>query len=218
MLSSALTEPTIDYGFQRLMKLVPRHPGDPERLPKVASLYVCVCVYVWLFACVVVCRIICVRAWGRIDPEFEQRSEPKLVFRNEYSSNCIASQLCPVSQDCDRQAQIIDALCNSLSIAMAMAEERQNIVYFNETTAVLRGKVTSAAFDSAGYRRDGKKLVWEYSTSMSACKKIWRSRVTYRTNHVFVETQMTVHFKCMFLAILDISIGLLLAFTTSINK
>ena len=32
---SALTEPTIDYGFQRLMKLVPRHPGDPERLPKV---------------------------------------------------------------------------------------------------------------------------------------------------------------------------------------
>lgn len=32
---TALTEPTIDYGFQRLMKLVPRHPGDPERLPKV---------------------------------------------------------------------------------------------------------------------------------------------------------------------------------------
>uniref|UniRef100_T1IIY7 IPT/TIG domain-containing protein n=1 Tax=Strigamia maritima TaxID=126957 RepID=T1IIY7_STRMM len=31
---SALTEPTIDYGFQRLQKLVPRHPGDPERLPK----------------------------------------------------------------------------------------------------------------------------------------------------------------------------------------
>lgn len=31
----ALAEPTIDYGFQRLMKLVPRHPGDPERLPKV---------------------------------------------------------------------------------------------------------------------------------------------------------------------------------------
>ena len=31
----ALTEPTIDYGFQRLMKLIPRHPGDPERLPKV---------------------------------------------------------------------------------------------------------------------------------------------------------------------------------------
>ena len=31
---AALTEPTIDYGFQRLQKLVPRHPGDPERLPK----------------------------------------------------------------------------------------------------------------------------------------------------------------------------------------
>jgi len=35
---SALTEPTIDYGFQRLMKLIPRHPGDPERLPKVSEL------------------------------------------------------------------------------------------------------------------------------------------------------------------------------------
>jgi early B-cell factor len=31
---SALNEPTIDYGFQRLQKLIPRHPGDPERLPK----------------------------------------------------------------------------------------------------------------------------------------------------------------------------------------
>lgn len=31
---SALNEPTIDYGFQRLQKLVPRHPGDPEKLPK----------------------------------------------------------------------------------------------------------------------------------------------------------------------------------------
>ncbi|XP_052249603.1 transcription factor collier-like [Dreissena polymorpha] len=31
---TSLTEPTIDYGFQRLMKLIPRHPGDPERLPK----------------------------------------------------------------------------------------------------------------------------------------------------------------------------------------
>lgn len=30
----ALNEPTIDYGFQRLQKLIPRHPGDPERLPK----------------------------------------------------------------------------------------------------------------------------------------------------------------------------------------
>jgi len=34
-LTTALSEPNIDYGFQRLMKLVPRHPGDPERLPKV---------------------------------------------------------------------------------------------------------------------------------------------------------------------------------------
>lgn len=32
--SLALTEPTIDYGFQRLQKLIPRHPGDPEKLPK----------------------------------------------------------------------------------------------------------------------------------------------------------------------------------------
>ncbi|KAM9795226.1 transcription factor COE3 [Neosynchiropus ocellatus] len=31
---TALNEPTIDYGFQRLQKMVPRHPGDPERLPK----------------------------------------------------------------------------------------------------------------------------------------------------------------------------------------
>ena len=38
ILVSALAEPTIDYGFQRLMKLVPRHPGDPERLPKVTYL------------------------------------------------------------------------------------------------------------------------------------------------------------------------------------
>ena len=33
-LFSALNEPTIDYGFQRLQKLIPRHPGDPEKLPK----------------------------------------------------------------------------------------------------------------------------------------------------------------------------------------
>lgn len=33
-LFSALTEPSIDYGFHRLGKLVPRHPGDPEKLPK----------------------------------------------------------------------------------------------------------------------------------------------------------------------------------------
>ncbi|KAF1512803.1 Transcription factor COE3, partial [Eudyptes sclateri] len=32
--SAALNEPTIDYGFQRLQKVIPRHPGDPERLPK----------------------------------------------------------------------------------------------------------------------------------------------------------------------------------------
>ena len=39
---TALTEPTIDYGFQRLMKLIPRHPGDPERLPKVGqTLHLC---------------------------------------------------------------------------------------------------------------------------------------------------------------------------------
>lgn len=32
---SALNEPTIDYGFQRLQKVIPRHPGDPEKLAKV---------------------------------------------------------------------------------------------------------------------------------------------------------------------------------------
>ncbi|KAL6475959.1 hypothetical protein MHYP_G00144580 [Metynnis hypsauchen] len=32
--AKALNEPTIDYGFQRLQKVIPRHPGDPERLPK----------------------------------------------------------------------------------------------------------------------------------------------------------------------------------------
>jgi len=32
--STALSEPTIDYGFQRLQKLIPRHPGDPDKLPK----------------------------------------------------------------------------------------------------------------------------------------------------------------------------------------
>ncbi|XP_024944439.1 transcription factor collier isoform X3 [Cephus cinctus] len=30
----SLTEPSIDYGFQRLQKLVPRHPSDPEKLAK----------------------------------------------------------------------------------------------------------------------------------------------------------------------------------------
>lgn len=36
---SALNEPTIDYGFQRLAKLIPKHPGDPEKLPKVKLLF-----------------------------------------------------------------------------------------------------------------------------------------------------------------------------------
>uniref|UniRef100_A0AC35U6U4 Transcription factor collier n=1 Tax=Rhabditophanes sp. KR3021 TaxID=114890 RepID=A0AC35U6U4_9BILA len=31
---SALCEPAIDYGFQRLQKLLPRYPGDPDRMPK----------------------------------------------------------------------------------------------------------------------------------------------------------------------------------------
>uniref|UniRef100_A0A6A7GBV2 Collier protein n=2 Tax=Hirondellea gigas TaxID=1518452 RepID=A0A6A7GBV2_9CRUS len=30
----SLTDPTIEYGFHRLQKLIPRHPGDPEKLPK----------------------------------------------------------------------------------------------------------------------------------------------------------------------------------------
>ncbi|KAK0160175.1 hypothetical protein PV328_007605 [Microctonus aethiopoides] len=30
----SLNEPTIAYGFDRLQKLIPRHPGDPEKLPK----------------------------------------------------------------------------------------------------------------------------------------------------------------------------------------
>jgi len=34
---SALNEPTIDYGFHRLQKVIPRHPGDPERLAKVKT-------------------------------------------------------------------------------------------------------------------------------------------------------------------------------------
>ncbi|CAL2051519.1 unnamed protein product [Caenorhabditis brenneri] len=29
-----LTEPSIEYGFQRLQKLLPKYPGDPDRLPK----------------------------------------------------------------------------------------------------------------------------------------------------------------------------------------
>ena len=35
--STALDEPTLDYGFQRLLKTVPRHPGDPDNLPKVKT-------------------------------------------------------------------------------------------------------------------------------------------------------------------------------------
>ncbi|KAM9782184.1 transcription factor COE1-like isoform X1 [Syngnathus typhle] len=31
---TALNEPTIDYGFQRLQKVIPRHPGDTDNLPK----------------------------------------------------------------------------------------------------------------------------------------------------------------------------------------
>ncbi|TPP63956.1 Transcription factor COE4, partial [Fasciola gigantica] len=30
----SITDPTIEYGFQRLCKIIPRHPGDPERLPR----------------------------------------------------------------------------------------------------------------------------------------------------------------------------------------
>ena len=37
--SLALNEPTIDYGFQRLLKIIPKHLGDPDRLPKVRSIY-----------------------------------------------------------------------------------------------------------------------------------------------------------------------------------
>ncbi|GMT36750.1 hypothetical protein PFISCL1PPCAC_28047, partial [Pristionchus fissidentatus] len=31
---SALTEPAIDFAFHRLQKLLPKYPGDPDRLPK----------------------------------------------------------------------------------------------------------------------------------------------------------------------------------------
>lgn len=33
-LAIALSEPTLDYNFMRLQKSVPRHPGDPDKLPK----------------------------------------------------------------------------------------------------------------------------------------------------------------------------------------
>uniref|UniRef100_A0A5K3FL27 IPT/TIG domain-containing protein n=1 Tax=Mesocestoides corti TaxID=53468 RepID=A0A5K3FL27_MESCO len=31
---TSLSDPTIEYGFQRLRKIIPRHPGDPDRLPR----------------------------------------------------------------------------------------------------------------------------------------------------------------------------------------
>lgn len=34
LINIALSEPTLDYNFQRLQKSVPRHPGDPDKLPK----------------------------------------------------------------------------------------------------------------------------------------------------------------------------------------
>lgn len=32
--SSKIKFSPTDYGFQRLQKLIPRHPGDPDKLPK----------------------------------------------------------------------------------------------------------------------------------------------------------------------------------------
>lgn len=32
--SVSMIEPSIDQGFNRLAKLIPRHPGDPEKLSK----------------------------------------------------------------------------------------------------------------------------------------------------------------------------------------
>ncbi|ESO04580.1 hypothetical protein HELRODRAFT_78894, partial [Helobdella robusta] len=81
-----LSEPTIDYGFQRLMKLVPRHPGDPERLPKVCHcVYVlaCVCVVCVLCVCVYVCVLcvcVCVRTYV---------SEKKCLLMNIRIHYCI---------------------------------------------------------------------------------------------------------------------------------
>lgn len=45
---TALNEPTIDNGFTRLSKLIPRHPGDPDKLSKVTCVqlvpfFTCVC-------------------------------------------------------------------------------------------------------------------------------------------------------------------------------
>lgn len=39
---AALQDPTIDSGFSRLQKLIPRHPGDPDKLPKVRTIIVIV--------------------------------------------------------------------------------------------------------------------------------------------------------------------------------
>ena len=60
---SALTEPTIDYGFQRLMKLVPRHPGDPERLPKVRAVRVCIALRTAV-GLIVLSVCVCVSVWA----------------------------------------------------------------------------------------------------------------------------------------------------------
>lgn len=54
---SALNEPTIDYGFQRLQKVIPRHPGDPEKLAKVRGLTMLLV----SFACCYLYEIICDR-------------------------------------------------------------------------------------------------------------------------------------------------------------
>ena len=40
LLFIALNDPSIDFGFQRLNKLLPRHPGDPEKIPKVYVTFV----------------------------------------------------------------------------------------------------------------------------------------------------------------------------------
>ena len=38
MIYTALTDTTIEHEFARLHKILPRHPGDPERLSKAAVL------------------------------------------------------------------------------------------------------------------------------------------------------------------------------------
>uniref|UniRef100_A0A8C2TJI7 EBF transcription factor 1 n=1 Tax=Coturnix japonica TaxID=93934 RepID=A0A8C2TJI7_COTJA len=60
---TALNEPTIDYGFQRLQKVIPRHPGDPERLPKVSIKFIILLNMAKLFtACFCLKEIILKRA------------------------------------------------------------------------------------------------------------------------------------------------------------